>query len=96
MEERFKENVQVFGGENGSFDPSLGVISTPDYGRVFISVSNTQGTNLSLEEKNSLIHTRTVVTKEQFEWRISTFVEHFYRLLEIDTFLVENAFFLLF
>ena len=49
------ENVQVFGGENGSFDPSLGVISTPDYGRVFISVSNTQGTNLSLEEKNSLI-----------------------------------------
>ena len=49
------ENVQVFGGENGSFDPSLGVISTPDYGKVFISVSNTQGTNLSLEEKNSLI-----------------------------------------
>lgn len=49
------ENVQVFGGENGSFDPSLGVISTPEYGRVFISVSNTQGTNLSLEEKNSLI-----------------------------------------
>ncbi len=49
------ENVQVFGGENGSFDPSLGVISTPDYGKVFISVSNTQGTNLSLQEKNSLL-----------------------------------------
>ena len=49
------DNVQVFGGENGSFDPVLGVISTPEYGKVFISISNTQGTNLSLQEKVSLI-----------------------------------------
>ena len=43
--------VQIFGGENGSFDSSLGVVSTPDYGKVFISVRNNLGTNLTTDEK---------------------------------------------
>ena len=30
--------VSVFGGEDGSFDPSLGVSSVPEYGKVFISI----------------------------------------------------------
>ena len=44
--------VQVFGGENGSFDPSLGVVATPEYGKVFISVRNNLGTNLTRDENN--------------------------------------------
>ena len=47
--------VQVFGGENGSFDPSLGVVSTPEYGKVFISVRNNLGTNLTNDEKTQLV-----------------------------------------
>ena len=47
--------VQVFGGENGSFDSSLGVVSTPEYGRVFISVRNNLGTNLTTTEKSALV-----------------------------------------
>ena len=31
------QSVQVFGGENGSFDSSLGVVSAAEYGKVFIS-----------------------------------------------------------
>jgi len=48
-------SIQVFGGENGSFDPSLGVVSTPEYGRVFISVRNNLGTNLTTTEKATLV-----------------------------------------
>ncbi len=47
--------VQVFGGENGSFDSSLGVVSTPEYGKVFISVRNNLGTNLTNNEKTQLV-----------------------------------------
>ena len=47
--------VQVFGGENGSFDPSLGVVSTPEYGKVFISVRNGLGTNLTQIDKSNLV-----------------------------------------
>jgi len=47
--------VQVFGGEDGSFDSSLGVVSTPEYGKVFISVRNTLGTNLAVAEKVRLV-----------------------------------------
>jgi len=48
-------SVQVFGGEDGSFDSSLGVVSTPDYGKVFISVRNVLGTNLAEAEKVQLL-----------------------------------------
>ena len=48
-------SIQVFGGENGSFDSSLGVVSTPEYGRVFISVRNNLGTNLTTTEKATLV-----------------------------------------
>lgn len=47
--------IQVFGGENGSFDSSLGVVSTPEYGKVFISVRNNLGTNLTPVEKSGLV-----------------------------------------
>ena len=47
--------VQVFGGENGSFDSSLGVVSTPEYGKVFISITNNLGTNLTNAEKATLV-----------------------------------------
>ena len=33
-------HVSVWGGEDGSFDPSLGVSSTPEYGKVFISIKH--------------------------------------------------------
>ena len=46
---------QVFGGENGSFDSSLGVVSTAEYGKVFISVRNNLGTNLTEVEKTGLV-----------------------------------------
>ena len=34
------QSVQVFGGEAGSFDTSLGVVETPEYGKVFISIKS--------------------------------------------------------
>jgi hypothetical protein len=49
------KSIQVFGGENGSFDPSLGVVATADYGRVFISITNNNGTNLTTSEKSTLV-----------------------------------------
>jgi len=49
------QTVQVFGGEDGSFDSSLGVVSTPEYGRVFISIKSVSGNNLTSSEKNNLI-----------------------------------------
>ena len=47
--------VQVFGGESGSFDTSLGVVSTPEFGKVFISIKSTTGNNLTTTEKSQLI-----------------------------------------
>ena len=48
--------VMVFGGESGSFDPSLGVISTASYGRVYISIKSTTGNNLTEVQKVQLIN----------------------------------------
>ena len=45
----------MFGGEDGSFDPTLGVVATPEYGKVFISVKTTSGQNLTTAQKNNLI-----------------------------------------
>ena len=47
--------VQVFGGEAGSFDTSLGVVDTPEYGKVFISIKSTTGNSLTATEKAQLI-----------------------------------------
>jgi len=47
--------VMVFGGESGSFDPSLGVIGTASYGRVYISIKSTTGNNLTLAQKTQLV-----------------------------------------
>ena len=47
--------VSVFGGEDGSFDPSLGVSSVPEYGKVFISIKSTTGLNLSDAQKSQLV-----------------------------------------
>ena len=47
--------VSVFGGEDGSFDPSLGVSSTPEYGKVFIAIKSTTGLNLSDAQKTQLV-----------------------------------------
>jgi len=47
--------VQVFGGESGSYDTSLGVVSTPEYGKVFISIKSTTGLDLTTSEKAQLI-----------------------------------------
>lgn len=46
--------VAVFGGETGSFDTSIGVTSTPEYGKVFISVKSTTGQNLTETQKEIL------------------------------------------
>ena len=44
------QSVQVFGGESGSFDSSLGAVSTPEYGKVFISIISTTGLDLTTNE----------------------------------------------
>ena len=49
------KSVQVFGGESGSFDTSLGVVSTAEYGKVFISIVATTGLNLTTSEKKQLV-----------------------------------------
>ena len=48
--------VNVFGGEDGSFNPSTGVSSTPEYGKVFISVKSTTGANLTTTQKAQLVN----------------------------------------
>ncbi len=48
--------VSVWGGEDGGFDPATGVTSTPEYGKVFISIRNTTGQNLTDTEKSQLIN----------------------------------------
>jgi len=49
------QSVSVFGGESGSFDSSLGVVSTAEYGKVFISIKTTTGLNLTSAEKIQLV-----------------------------------------
>ena len=49
------KSVQVFGGESGSFDSSLGVVSTAEYGKVFISILSTTGLELTASEKKQLV-----------------------------------------
>ena len=49
------QTVQVFGGESGSYDTSLGVVSTPEYGKVFISIKSTTGLDLTTNEKTQLV-----------------------------------------
>ena len=49
------QSVQVFGGESGSYDSSLGAISTAEYGKVFISIKSTTGLNLTSSEKTQLV-----------------------------------------
>ena len=45
----------MFGGESGSFDPTLGVTSTASYGRVYISIKSTTGNNLTSAQKTQLV-----------------------------------------
>jgi len=47
--------VSVWGGEDGSYDTSLGVTDTPEYGKVFISVKSTTGENLTSVQKSNLV-----------------------------------------
>jgi hypothetical protein len=47
--------VSVWGGEDGSYDTSTGVSSTPEYGKVFISIKSTTGQNLTSVQKSNLI-----------------------------------------
>ena len=49
------QSVSVFGGESGSFDSSLGVVSTAEYGKIFISIKSTTGLNLTTSEKTQLV-----------------------------------------
>ena len=48
-------SVAVFGGESGSYDSSLGAVSTAEYGKVFISIKSTTGLNLTTSEKTQLV-----------------------------------------
>ena len=50
------KSVSVWGGETGSFDSSLGVVDTAEYGKVFISIKSTTGNNLTDTEKNTLVN----------------------------------------
>ena len=49
------QSVSVFGGESGSYDTSLGAVSTAEYGKVFISIKATTGVNLTTAEKTQLV-----------------------------------------
>ena len=55
---RFYPNTQaisVFGGESGSFDSSLGVVSTQEFGKVFISIKSTTANFIPQAEKERLV-----------------------------------------
>ena len=47
--------VSVWGGEDGSYDTSTGVSSTPEYGKVFISIKSTTGQSLTTVQKTNLV-----------------------------------------
>ena len=49
------QSVSIWGGEDGSFDPSTGVSSTPEYGKVFISIKTTTGIDLTSTQKDNLV-----------------------------------------
>ena len=49
------KSLQVWGGESGSYDTSLGVVETKEYGKVFISIKSTTGQNLTKEEKDEIV-----------------------------------------
>ena len=49
------QSVSIWGGEDGSFDPSTGVSSTPEYGKVFISIKSTTGVDLTSTQKDDLV-----------------------------------------
>jgi len=49
------KSVNVFGGEDGSFDSSLGVVETQEFGKVFISIKSSTGNNLTQTQKDDLI-----------------------------------------
>jgi len=46
--------VSVWGGEDGSYDSATGVSSTPEYGKVFISIKSTTGVDLTSAQKTNL------------------------------------------
>ena len=48
--------VSVWGGEDGSYDTSLGVTSTAEYGKVFISIKTTTGEELTTNQKSQLVN----------------------------------------
>ena len=48
------QSVSVWGGEDGSYDSSTGVSSTPEYGKVFISIKSTTGVDLTSAQKINL------------------------------------------
>ena len=49
------EAVSIFGGESGSFDPTLGVSSVQEFGKVFISIKSTTGNFVPEIEKRRLV-----------------------------------------
>ena len=49
------KSLQVWGGESGSYDTSLGVVETKEYGKVFISIKSTTGQNLTKVEKDEIV-----------------------------------------
>ena len=48
------QSVSVWGGEDGSYNSSTGVSSTPEYGKVFISIKSTTGFDLTSAQKTTL------------------------------------------
>jgi len=48
------QSVSVWGGEDGSYNSATGVSSTPEYGKVFISIKSTTGVDLTSAQKTSL------------------------------------------
>ena len=48
------KSVSAWGGEDGSYDSSTGVSSTPEYGKVFISIKSTTGFDLTSAQKSNL------------------------------------------
>ena len=78
--------VSVFGGEDGSYDTSTGVSSTPEYGKVFISIKSTTGNNLTETQKSNLVNelapykvssiTPVIVDAETTELILTTTVQY--------------------
>ena len=48
------QSVSVWGGEDGSYNSTTGVSSTPEYGKVFISIKSTTGVDLTSAQKTNL------------------------------------------